>query len=789
MKRITIAVLATLTISAGAKEYPLTVLKGGAEIVKGETGEQVIISSAGKLFPKDMLSLDNDQQASIAIEKNTVALLKGPASLTFLEIGNTLTVSLDEGQLLLNRKQPYELSGITIVSKGVSFVPMGTCVAVKTTSPAQPTAAVIEGKVRMQSPSGEAVVVDKGNYGNIGSDGKLATGALSPHAVESLNEWLAQAPVLSAAESEAMPAPPMVTAALLPAPRPVAPIAATVHPVASQPTALPAAITTLPAPRPSVPVVAAIVSTPSADLPATQKPSPANPLAQQANVASEETLTPQASDNTTSEELPKEQQSARKVDKTPAPPSSPKWEISAGTATVDNEQWTRLALGVDVPLWKFGVFFDVELFIDNNGQVSDKGWNFDDDWLDALSRKIRYIRFGQEGEPLFIKVGGLSSVTMGYGFIVDRFTNMLHYPDQKQLGLQFDLNDISPIGVTLQTLVADFKEFDYDGGVVAARLAVRPLKMSGIPIIKGIAIGGMYATDLNQYAPARKWDFTMTGTDYDRDVDGIQDSGNIRSTIETGGYTFTNEARRRYIEAGQYDTIIEHRDQWASREEDPFGLIGGDIGIPLIATSLVGLDLYGQAAIRDDGKHGWGIGAPGLALKLWRLWANVEYRRIQGRFQPGYFGTYYLDERIMREPEISTKEKRLVSDTLNGVFGRLGFNIADVLVIDGSYQYMIGNKDTSKDQRFEVSGALGDIILQKIPKLNRAEVYYNKARIGVEEDNFFEKTPYMYYGYRAGFEISEGASLIWDYRYGYEYNKNGKLEPNNNFSIQTAITF
>ena len=139
-----------------------------------------------------------------------------------------------------------------------------------------------------------------------------------------------------------------------------------------------------------------------------------------------------------------------------------------------------------MPIWKFGVFFDVELFIDDQGKISDKGWNFKDEPLDAITRKIRYIRFGKEEDPLFIKFGGLSSVTLGYGFLVDRFTNMLHYPDQKLLGLQFNLNDIGPIGITLQTLVADFKDFKDDGGVVAARLAFAPLKMSEIPIIKGI---------------------------------------------------------------------------------------------------------------------------------------------------------------------------------------------------------------------------------------------------------------------------------------------------------------
>ena len=45
----------------------------------------------------------------------------------------------------------------------------------------------------------------------------------------------------------------------------------------------------------------------------------------------------------------------------------------------------------------------------------------------------------------YIKFGGLDNVTLGYGFVVNDFTNMLHYPDEKLLGLQFYLNDLGPI--------------------------------------------------------------------------------------------------------------------------------------------------------------------------------------------------------------------------------------------------------------------------------------------------------------------------------------------------------
>jgi hypothetical protein len=778
MQRTAMVVLTTLLVvifSVSAKKYSLSVQKGTVEIVRSETGEQVIVSDSDMINTHDMVSLSEGQQASVRIEKNGFILIKGPSTLTLNEKGSQLTIALEDGQVLLNRNTPYEFSSLQVTAKKYTFTPMGTCAAVKTSKDAHPTTAVIDGKVRMQSPAGEAVVVEKGQFGSVGSNGKLATGSLSPRAIESLNQWLASAPeslgktTSQPAAAETQTTAPATQAGTASASEQSSPSGAPapVQPQTQQPAASSTAVT-------------AQTTPPASGAKESQKTE--KPAGEGAAAAPEE-KTPDTAEKEDSQKKP----GAKKVDKTPAPPSSPKWEISAGTATVDDKQWTRLALGVDVPIWKFGIFFDVELFIDNDGNFSDKGWNFGDDWVDALSRKIRYIRFGQEGDPLFIKFGGLSSVTMGYGFLVDRFTNMLHYPDQKLLGLQFDLNDISPVGITMQTLIADFKDFDIDGGICAARLAFRPLKMTEIPIVKGIAFGGSYATDLNQYAPARKWDFTLEGERWDRDMDGITDTSFYYDDF--GDDPIYNRIKEIKRENDDFDTVIEHRDQWASIEEDPFGLIGFDIGIPIISTKLVGLDLYGQAGMRDDGKHGWGIGAPGVALKVWRFWANIEYRRVQGLFLPGYFGTYYLDERLIRDPEITTKEQRLISDTLNGVFGRLGFNIADVLLIDGSYQYMVGKLESSKDQRFEAIGSLGELVLSKIPKLNRAEIYYYKSRIGNEDDKFFEKTPFMYFGYRAGFEIAAGASLIWDARYGYKHDENGKLVSNNNISVQTAITF
>ncbi|MFP4164181.1 MAG: hypothetical protein ACLFQB_07965, partial [Chitinispirillaceae bacterium] len=467
--------------------------------------------------------------------------------------------------------------------------------------------------------------------------------------------------------------------------------------------------------------------------------------------------------------------------------SAPNYQLGAGMVTVDDEQWTRIALGVDVPIWKFGVFLDLELFMDGDNQLSNKGWDFGDDWADALARKIRYIRFGHEGDPLYVKFGGLSSVTLGYGIIVDHFTNMLHYPDEKLLGLQFCLNDITPVGLTVESMISDFAEAEKQGGIGALRVAVSPLKTTSIPLLNKLEVGATYALDRNVHAPAKKWEPTSEQAFIKALEDDTLLSPRMKMHIEDNLGIDADEQLRTLEEENAVKNKVK-----------PFDLAGADIGMPIISLPLLNVDLYGQAARRLDDEKGWGMGAPGVAVELWKLYGNLEYRRISGRFTPGFFDQYYLDERLSRD-ELRSKAKMLDSVSLNGVFGRIGADLSGFFTIQGTYQYLLGEDD--KDQRYEVVGSIGEQIINRVPKINNAQIYMRHNKIGTtpqytEEGipvpgtkaGMLHKTQYMYWGYKAGFEISSGATLMWDYRYGWTL-ENNKLVSDNHMSLETQLTF
>lgn len=744
MKRIAGSVVFCLIFfcfSVFAQTFTVSVNSGDPLMFQARAGGRTAVSASTTAEMGDSLILAAGDQVTIGLESNSRLIFKGPGALALTGDSSAAYLSFDQGQVFLDRAEPTTFSIMTFWVKNYMFVPVGTAAAIKVMSSGSPAVAVVEGKMLMQSPAGESQEIAAGSFGSIEKGGRIVSGKLGKNVLSAIEKW-------SGVKAEALYADAKSSSSL---------------------------------------------DEIDQDFTVIGEGTPAA-----ASRSGKKVRRTMAEGDQAQETAATRDSGGTDEGKTSAAPDKTTYDLSLGAVTVDDQQWARLAFGIEVPVWKFGVFFDIEVFFDQQNKISNKGWDFKDDPVNAIARKIRYVRFGHEKDPLFIKVGGLSNVTLGYGFLMDRFTNMLHYPGEKLIGAQFYLNDVTPAGITLQLVGADFLELrdKYQGGVGAARLAFRPLKTSGLPVISNLAIGAAIAYDRNVFAPARDWEFSKDQSLIQSAWDsGILPDSAVSAWLLANGYN-----------ADSIKKIIDNENV-AKARVSPFGIWGGDIGLPIISTPLVSFDLYAQTGIRMDSVSGWGIGAPGAALKVWRLSASLEYRHTQGRFLPGFFGPYYLDERLIRSPSIYSKADSLNDDTLNGVFGRLGFDLADAIFVDGAYQYLIGSTAENKDQRFELTGKIGKLITDKIPKIKKMEAYLYKTNIGGDivkydtlgapvltggkptYDRFFEKTPFMYFGYRLGFEISSGASVIWDSRYGYKRNSKGELKPSNNYTVQTEFSF
>ncbi|MFC1607154.1 hypothetical protein ACFL47_04210 [Candidatus Latescibacterota bacterium] len=463
-----------------------------------------------------------------------------------------------------------------------------------------------------------------------------------------------------------------------------------------------------------------------------------------------------------------------------------------GTVTMGDVQWQRFSFRPDVPIGKFGIGLDVELFIDENGKIAKEGWDFstaNKTW-DTVLRKIYYLRYGRPLDRVYVRAGALDNVTLGYGLIMDGYRNTLNYPGDKKVGLDFGFRDIGTFGFELQGMVNSFGDLRNKGAVVATRFALRPLKPMNLGILSKLTIGATLARDINQYAGL---------ADSDEDgvpdfQDGFPDDGNKWEDSDGDGFEDPIDidldgdnrldADENLVDIARQDYLnIEER-------KDGISAYGFDVGLPLYEGSFH-LDLYGQYSKMHTGladkEGGWGVGAPGLRLIIQRFSGQVEYRHFEGRYRPNYFDNLYEHERVtLVGSEFITKEMslELVEKTLNGVYGYAGYNFFDMVTARGSYQFMKGKSNDYQDVTGKV--VISEQLLKQVPKISIAEAYYYNTYI-TEPYDIFDHTEKTLYGTRIGFEVAPSLLIVWDTRYTFTPKGDGSFERNRFVGIETVM--
>ena len=497
-----------------------------------------------------------------------------------------------------------------------------------------------------------------------------------------------------------------------------------------------------------------------------------------------------------------------------------------GTVTIDGKQWQRLNLRPEIPIGKFGIALDIELFIDHQGRFNKKGWDFSTGAAitETLLRKIYYLRYGHPGENLFLKVGALDNVSLGYGLIMEGYCNTLEYPGVKKLGLQFGFDGVTPFRIGAEGVVGNFQDFRHKGGLIGLRVFGRPAAPTQTPLLEKLTVGATYVSDINQYSGLQDSD----GDDYpdkcdafpddkkrwlDSDGDGIED----KDDIDDDGDNTLDADYENYPEYCPFDsaavadlTALEERglitlDHDVVRKSlfkhdsaDAFSMVGFDAGLPILERAAMRLDLYGQYArivddSGDDQAKGYGIAAPGLRFTLPPLVAKIEYRRCQGDFTPGYFNRLYELTRVRISPDgsvLQTGDSTLDSTDTSGIFGELRVELAKLLSLSAGYQYLTATGDSpEREQSFSAQGCLLSRILDLLPRVDQGSAYYQKNRINTKEYGFFQPTPQTLWGYKLGMEVSSGMSIVWHTQYTYTEDMEGKIQSQKFVSIETAMTF
>ena len=518
-------------------------------------------------------------------------------------------------------------------------------------------------------------------------------------------------------------------------------------------------------------------------------------------------------------------------------PLAPSYTGSMGSVTVGQEQFYRMSFRPDVPIGKWGVALDLELFIEGNGNISTRGWEFGSgtETFDSLLRKIYYVRYGRSDDPVFFKVGALDRVTLGYGLIMADYRNTLQYPGVKKTGLQFRLEEIGGSSFGIEGILNNVQDFQEGGALLGARAFGQ--------IGGKLELGLTYVTDLDQYSGLRDGDDDGVPDEVDafpdnanraldNDGDGVPDEldsdddndGVIDVDALSGFNTEISSAlfglNADFGDAFPVDQRVNRRKPFNKDQvgRDAFSILGLDLGYPLAQHKTLALKLYGQFALLLDDEdalsdfdaqqqgvfpgnrkaEGFGIAAPGLWLDVGPLNGQIEFRHFRDDFDARYFDEIYELDRArldLASGRARSKDAHLIRGAdLNGVFGRLGAELGQYLDASASYQYLTGQDDPK--QQLIGYAALSSKLLEQLPRFTHASAYYQKNNIGTslnadgdDKDGFLESTEDTFYGYEIGLEMAGGAAVLWDTRFIFERGADQRLVRRKIMTIETVFHF
>ncbi|HPC35964.1 MAG TPA: FecR family protein [Candidatus Marinimicrobia bacterium] len=469
--------------------------------------------------------------------------------------------------------------------------------------------------------------------------------------------------------------------------------------------------------------------------------------------------------------------------------------LGLGSVTIDGKIYNQIALRPEFKFGKLGVSLDIAFYMDENGNIRKNEWDEFTDYID----KLYYVRWAQQGDPFFIKIGALDNVSMGYGILLNGYSNTTEYPQVRKVGIHTGMQR-SKIG--WEAYMANLKEIT-GPGLMAGRLTYKPIEK--LPLILGTTVvadvypyKGLPDADEDDVADALD---LYPGTDDNVVLDSLKTSFTLsqREFLRNNGFNIPSETviQNGITKLSDYDRLLN-------------GAVSVDVGMPVLNKKFFNLTVYGQAAsfipVEDSAvvynsatqsydrvafTPGYGFAVPGVKMGIARI-ANLtlEYRYAGENFLFNYWDRAYDYERVqIRNNQIYTKQQMsLMQSSMQGVYGAVDVNILNYFILGGYYQHMFSEGTEIKS--FMASASIPKGI---VPKLADATAFYQRNN---DENPFDFKNPSenTILGYKIGFELGGGAIIYYKFQRTYrDFDGNGKVDPNteavNLTTIETGFSF
>ena len=490
------------------------------------------------------------------------------------------------------------------------------------------------------------------------------------------------------------------------------------------------------------------------------------------------------------------------------PPKPFSMGLGIGSATLDGVLYNQLALRPEINIWKVGIGLDLVLYVDNEGNMRNEEWDIENDPA-LLLDKILYVRYGDISDPLWIKYGSIEGKTMGYGGLMNGYSNMMEFPTVRRVGINTGFN-IGPVGGEL--FLSNLKDISRGGTIGGLRMAYTV--SDDFPI----TIGVNYITDANMFSGLKDKD----GDSYPDAFDDFPDDSTLWNDTDGDGWPDPGHGDSILdslidIDADG-DNIIDSDENFddIDLKATPFSLrnnkavtnaLSFDIGYPILRSDMISLQVYGEynsltfpgvstadSTFNRPDRSGSGITLPGLRSTLFGILdLSLEYRMINGSYVPQFFDQAYDLNRVVTNTNdgqtyVRTKDM-VVFDTYtdsassSGLFGSAGLSLFNLISFTASYANM--KADTTELKSFN---SYLNLNTDNIPKISSAMAYYQRNN----DDNPFDfenPTENTIMGYRVGYELSKGVSLIWDFRQFYRDDGKGNMETIQQTNIETTFNF
>ncbi len=487
-----------------------------------------------------------------------------------------------------------------------------------------------------------------------------------------------------------------------------------------------------------------------------------------------------------------------------------------GAVTIDGKIWNQIALRPILPFGKLAVAFDMVLYIDQDGNIHDDGWDFSsgEKVKNTLIDKIYYIRYGNRWDKNYFRIGALDNISMGYGILINNYSNTLLYPQVRKVGMEFKTN---AFGTNIHGFTNDFKE---NFGLTGLRVSA--------PVPYGFNLGISWVGDRNQYLGLRDKDgdgIPDLVDDFpedklywlDTDGDGLADNMDNEWDVDGDGITDTLDGN---IPGWDMDTIIVLDNSIVTKVDpininnttESFHAFALDAGVPILKEGPITIHFYAQYAAllgkteSPDGKiedAGYGLIPLGLGARFGPAKFNFEFRMVpKGKFEFGYFDRSYEIERATfqnisgNQGIIITKSKKLgIYGKQNGFFSSLSLDLGSLFDAGMTFQSLNGDMYDKQNgfQKSSNQSFTSVLKLKKsISKIEKATWFYQQRNVPNPFD--FEYSESTITGYNIGLKLGNGMVLNYVFRRTFkDLNGDGKVDGEgemiNMTSIETSFSF